>query len=87
MWFFGLQAAGMIIENTAQGFFHEKNWKGGVAWKRLIGYIWVIAFFTWSGRFWVNPMVWKLYQAGVALPTPFLFPGSYRLLMEGTARA
>lgn len=82
MCFFGFQAVGMLIEDSIQRVIPTRL-SGDTVWKRWIGYAWILVFFIWSNWFWVNPLVWQLYQAGVALPTPFLIPGSYRILALG----
>lgn len=83
MTFFVLQAVGMMIENCVSSILPNQYRRGDSIWRRVLDYIWVTVFLGWSARFWAYSLIGKLYETGQPLPSPFLIPGSYRLLVYG----
>lgn len=60
--FFMLQAVGITIETTVIGIAKWLNIHG--SW-RIIGYVWVILWFTYTVPDWIDP----LHRAGIASET------------------
>jgi hypothetical protein len=58
--FFCVQAVGIMIEDGAQELYRRIYGKatansGSPLWTKLVGYIWVVAFLTWSTPAWIYP--------------------------------
>ncbi|KAB5522925.1 membrane bound O-acyl transferase family-domain-containing protein [Coniochaeta sp. 2T2.1] len=63
--FFAVQTVGIILEDTVQtvwdwGFEREKsqNKTGSARWKKVVGVIWLWAWFAWSVPVWVYPAIY-----------------------------
>ncbi|PLN82791.1 toxin biosynthesis protein [Aspergillus taichungensis] len=81
MVFFGLQAVGIVVENTFQHVFRNTINGMSPGWRRALGYMWVVVFLLWTTPVWVNPLVHQLHRDGVRAFSPFLcFRGGSWLL-------
>lgn len=76
MYFFMLQAAGIVVENVSQHVFRDTINKMSPGWRQGIGYTWVIVFLLWTTPVWLNPLVHQLHREGVRAFSPFLCLGS-----------
>lgn len=52
--FFCTQALGIMIEDAAQELYRRSGGRSGLL-SRLIGYVWVLAFLSWSTAAWQYP--------------------------------
>ena len=76
VYFFGLQAVGIVAENIFQHVFRDMISKMSPGWRRALGYMWAIAFLLWTTPVWLNPLVHQLHRDGVRAFSPFLCFGS-----------
>ncbi|KAF7587038.1 hypothetical protein BBP40_007834 [Aspergillus hancockii] len=76
IWFFCLQAVGVMAERIFQHVFRARLEKMPALSKRLIGYAWVSLFLLWTTPVWLNPILLCLYKDGQRLMSPYLFLGS-----------
>jgi hypothetical protein len=81
--FFCTNALGLMFEQRIASLYrkvqgHDENGSqrtSGPAWYiRAAGYVWVIAFMTWTGPSWIYPQAVRAppVQASAAGPTAFL---------------
>lgn len=61
IWFFCLQAFGIMFEDAVQELYRRMTGKSAgrelVWYEKLIGYIWVVAFLVWSTPTWTYPTI------------------------------
>ncbi|KAF5862107.1 hypothetical protein ETB97_012091 [Aspergillus alliaceus] len=76
VWFFCLQAVGVIFESLIQSLFRAQIERMSPVLKRAIGYAWVALFLLWVTPVWLNPIMLRLYKDGQRLMSPFLVFGS-----------
>lgn len=72
LWFFTLQAVGVLIESAFQRVF--RGWVNALspAVRRGLGFVWVSGFLLWTAPVWMNPMVRSVYADGTPVFSPFL---------------
>jgi hypothetical protein len=79
IWFFCLQAVGIIAEHIIQYVFRAQLERMSTLSKRVIGYAWVSLFLLWTTPVWLNPIMLCLYEDGQRVMSPYLFFGSLPL--------
>ncbi|KAE8350335.1 membrane bound O-acyl transferase family-domain-containing protein [Aspergillus coremiiformis] len=79
VWFFCLQAVGVIFEGLIQSLFRAQIERMSPLSKRVIGYVWVGLFLLWVTPVWLNPIMISWYQNEQRVMSPFLVFGSLRL--------
>ena len=60
--FFVMMATGIMVEDAVQWAFYHLlvgNEKRGRWWGKVIGYVWVLGFFTYATPFWAYPSLRK----------------------------
>lgn len=72
-----MMATGVIVEDAVQcAFYHllVGNEKRGRWWGKVIGYVWVLGFFTYATPFWAYPSLRKSTgdSSNGVLPVSFL---------------
>jgi hypothetical protein len=82
--FFCTQAVGVVVEQGVV-LLIKRMWrkddeanegKGGPAWYvRGMGYVWVVAFMTWTGPSWIYPQAARAPARGAAAFLPFSVVG------------
>ncbi|KAI9925064.1 hypothetical protein MW887_006472 [Aspergillus wentii] len=76
LWFFVLQVPAIIAEIIFQKFCS----KTGGKLRQILGYVWVLSFLAWATPVWIDPIIWRLYEGGIRVPSPFLFIGGHSFL-------
>ncbi|KAE8155271.1 membrane bound O-acyl transferase family-domain-containing protein [Aspergillus avenaceus] len=77
IWFFCLQAVGVLLEGAFHKVFKTQIQGMNTVVKRMIGYTWVALFMLWSTPVWLNPIMLCLYEDGQWVMSPFIFLGSF----------
>ncbi|KAB8251605.1 membrane bound O-acyl transferase family-domain-containing protein [Aspergillus flavus] len=64
VWFFCLQALGVMFESIFQSLFCTQIEKISPLFRRVMGYVWVALFLLWATPVWLNPIMLCLYKDG-----------------------
>ncbi|PLB50777.1 putative toxin biosynthesis protein [Aspergillus steynii IBT 23096] len=72
LWFFTMQAVGILVESAFQHAF--RRWVGALSpvVRRALGFLWVCVFLLWTAPVWMDPMVRSVYVDGTPVFSPFL---------------
>ena len=72
--FFCAQAIGIMVEDGAQEVYRNLfgNRYNGVC--KAIGYLWVVAFLSWSSPVWVYPVLRSMKMEDMLLKPQALYP-------------
>ncbi|KAE8374913.1 membrane bound O-acyl transferase family-domain-containing protein [Aspergillus bertholletiae] len=70
VWFFCLQALGIMFESVVQSLFGARLDRLSPLVKRAVGYAWVGLFLLWATPVWLNPIMLCLYEDGQPAMSP-----------------
>lgn len=82
MWFFTLQAVGMMVEQVVQSVWYtlsERKGMGASMVDRMVGHLWVALFLSATAPVWLIPIFKGLYDGGVRSPVPLVL--GWRVLL------
>lgn len=79
VWFFCLQALGVMLEGVFQSLFHAQIERMSPLFRRAMGYVWVGLFLLWATPVWLNPIMLCLYKDGQRAMSPVPILGALPL--------
>ena len=72
--FFCTQTIGIMLEDSVQEIYRRVFRKKENKLAKAIGYIWVVAFLSWSTPVWVYPVVRTMEREDMLLKLSVLYP-------------
>ncbi|KAB8266181.1 membrane bound O-acyl transferase family-domain-containing protein [Aspergillus pseudonomiae] len=70
VWFFCLQALGVMWESVVYSLFGARIERLNPLVRRVLGYVWVGLFLLWATPVWLNPIMLCLYKDGQPAMSP-----------------
>lgn len=75
IWFFTLQAVGMLVEQVVQSIWYTLSGRKGMGTsmvERMVGHLWVAVFLSATAPIWLIPIFKGLYEGGERSPVPLV---------------
>lgn len=61
--FFCTQALGIMLEDSVQELYLRMGGRKGSVLAKVVGYVWVLGFLSWSSPRWVYPVIRTMKRA------------------------